>query len=45
MSAMARSFWRDNRLVSNRRIRKELGVELDYPSFREGLRGILEEEY
>jgi nucleoside-diphosphate-sugar epimerase len=45
MSDMARSFWTDNRQVSNKRIRKELGVELLYPTYREGLRAIYEEEY
>lgn len=45
MSEMAQSFWNDNRVVSNKRIRKELGVELLYPSYREGLRAIYEEEY
>jgi len=43
MSAMALSFWRDNRRVSNRRIREELGVVLKYPSYREGLRAVLAE--
>ena len=44
MSAMARSFWRDNRVVDNRRIKKELGVTLRYPDYRVGLRAILAEE-
>ena len=43
MSEMALSFWRDNRLVDNRRIREELGVSLLYPDYRAGLREILEE--
>ncbi len=37
LSPMARSFFADNRRVSNRRIREELGVGLRYPSYREGL--------
>jgi nucleoside-diphosphate-sugar epimerase len=37
MSPMARSFWGDVKRVSNRRIREELGVSLDYPTYREGL--------
>ena len=44
MSPMALSFWQDNRIVVNRRIRDELGVRLAYPSFREGLRAILGRE-
>ena len=41
MSPMALSFWQDNRLVSNRRLRAELGVDLDYPNYRVGLEAIL----
>jgi len=41
MSAMARSFWQDNRRVRNARIKDALGVRLRYPSYREGLRAIL----
>ena len=37
MSAMARSFWRDNRRVDNTRMKRELGVRLRYPTYREGL--------
>ena len=44
MSAMARSFWRDNRVVDNRRIKTELGVTLRYPDYRAGLSAILAEE-
>ena len=44
MSAMARSFWRDNRVVDNRRIKTELGVTLRHPDYRSGLRAILAEE-
>ena len=42
MSAMALTFWRDNRLVSNRRLHEQLGVRLRYPDYRAGLRGVLE---
>ncbi len=41
MSAMALSFWRDNRRVSNRRIKDELGVALLYPNYRAGLQAVL----
>jgi len=44
LSPMARSFYADNRLVSNKRIKAELDVKLRYPDFRAGLRGVLEEE-
>lgn len=44
LSAMARSFYADNRLVSNQRIKSDLGVVLDYPDFRSGLRAVLEQE-
>lgn len=44
LSAMARSFYSDSKRVSNRRIRDELGVELKYPSYREGLVALLAEE-
>ena len=44
MSAIALSFWRDNRLVDNRRIKEELRVRLRYPDYRAGLRAILAAE-
>lgn len=44
MTPMARSFYSESKRTSNRRIREELGVELRFPSYREGLRGLLEAE-
>jgi len=44
MSPMARSFWKDNRLVDNSRIKDELGVALAYPSYREGLEAVFSSE-
>jgi nucleoside-diphosphate-sugar epimerase len=41
LSAMARSFYADNKRVSNALIKKELGVTLTYPSYREGLAAVL----
>jgi len=41
LSAMARSFYRDNKRVSNQRIKEELGVSLAYPDFKAGLEAIL----
>jgi nucleoside-diphosphate-sugar epimerase len=40
MSAMARSFYSENRRVKNDRLKRELGVVLRYPTYREGLRAI-----
>ncbi|UWQ53840.1 SDR family oxidoreductase [Leisingera caerulea] len=44
MTPMARSFYGENKRVRNRRIKDELGVELLYPTYREGLRAVLEAE-
>ena len=41
LSPMARSFYDDNKRVSNRRIKEELGVRLLYPSYRDGLAALL----
>lgn len=41
MSPMAQTFWADNRLVMNDRIKDELGVKLDYPDYKSGLRAVL----
>ncbi len=42
MSEMARSFYADNKRVSNRLIREELGVTLLYPTYREGIKALAE---
>lgn len=44
MSDMARSFYAESKRVSNRRIREELGVNLRYPTYREGLAALLSHE-
>jgi nucleoside-diphosphate-sugar epimerase len=44
MTPMARSFYAESKRVRNDRIRKELGVDLLYPTYREGLRALLAEE-
>jgi nucleoside-diphosphate-sugar epimerase len=44
LSPMARSFYDDNKRVSNRLIKNELGVSLRYPDFRAGLASILADE-
>lgn len=41
LSDMAKSFYRDNKRVSNKRIKNELGVQLKWPNYREGLRGLI----
>lgn len=37
LTPMGRSFYGENKRVSNTRIKEELGVELAYPTFREGM--------
>ncbi len=44
MSPMARSFYGENKRVSNARIKSELGFEFQYPTYREGLRALLEHD-
>ena len=44
MSPMARSFWAENRRVSNTATKAALGIAWRYPSWREGLSAILAEE-
>ncbi len=44
LSAMALSFYRDNKRVSNRRIKEELGVALAYPDYKAGLQAIFAAE-
>lgn len=41
MTEMARSFYSDNKRVSNKAIKSALGIELLYPTYREGLAAIL----
>jgi nucleoside-diphosphate-sugar epimerase len=41
LSPMAASFYRDNKRVSNQRIKRELGIVLRYPDYRAGLKAIL----
>lgn len=40
LSPMAASFYGDNRRVRNDRIKRDLGVTLKYPTYREGLRAL-----
>jgi nucleoside-diphosphate-sugar epimerase len=43
LSPMGRSFYAENKRVSNRRMRLDLGYNLQFPTYREGLRAILEQ--
>lgn len=46
MSPMALSFYKDNKRIKNDRIKTELGIELKYKDYKEGLKACLEaEEY
>ncbi|MFQ5625587.1 MAG: SDR family oxidoreductase [Methyloligellaceae bacterium] len=40
LSPVGRSFYGENKRVSNARIKQELGVKLSYPSYREGMRAL-----
>lgn len=40
MTPMARSFYGDNKRCGNARLKKDLGVKLFYPTYREGLKAI-----
>jgi nucleoside-diphosphate-sugar epimerase len=42
LSPMARSFYADNRRICNARIKRDLGVSLRYPTYRDGLRALLD---
>jgi len=42
MSPLALSFWQDCRRVRNDKLKRELGVTLRYPTYREGLRALFE---
>jgi nucleoside-diphosphate-sugar epimerase len=44
LSPMAMSFYVENKRISNARLRGDLGVDLEFPSYREGLRAILARE-
>lgn len=45
LSEMALSFFVDSKKVSNERVVKKFGYKFKYPSYREGLNHILENEY
>lgn len=41
LSPMGRSFYEDNRRVSNQRMKDVLAITLKYPTYREGLKGLI----
>ncbi len=41
LSPMGKTFWLDNKRVSNRRLHEELGIELRYPDYKAGLASLL----
>ena len=41
---MARSFYGESKRVRNDRVKRELGVELAFPTYREGLQAIAADE-
>ena len=43
LSVMAQSFYAENKRVRNDKIKKELGITLLYPSYKEGLAALLKE--
>jgi nucleoside-diphosphate-sugar epimerase len=44
LSLMAKSFYVENKRVSNARLHRDLGLDLKFPSYRQGLRNILARE-
>jgi nucleoside-diphosphate-sugar epimerase len=42
LSEMARSFYGDSRRISNARIKSELGMTLAYPTYRDGLKALMQ---
>jgi nucleoside-diphosphate-sugar epimerase len=44
MSPMALSFWQECRRVKNDKLKHDLGVRLRYPTYREGLRALFDEQ-
>ncbi len=43
LSPMARSFYAESKRVSNRKMKAELGVSLEFPDFRSGLEALLQQ--
>ncbi|MCC6888528.1 MAG: SDR family oxidoreductase [Hyphomicrobiales bacterium] len=45
MSEMARSFYQESKRIGNAKLKRELGVRLLYPTYREGLRALFEDGF
>jgi len=45
LSEMARSFYAENKRVSNQLIKSELGIDLSYPNYKVGLESLLDHSY
>ena len=45
LSPMAKSFYEENKLIDNRRVKERLGINLLYPDYRAGLAAILAESH
>jgi hypothetical protein len=43
MTPLARSFYAESKRVRNDRMKRDLGVQLAYPTYREGLAALLAE--
>ena len=43
LTDMARSFYQANKRISNNKIKKELGIKLQYPDYRVGLNALIKE--
>ena len=43
LTDMARSFYQANKRISNNKIKKELGIKLQYPNYRVGLNALIKE--
>jgi nucleoside-diphosphate-sugar epimerase len=44
MTIMARSFYQDNKRIGNQKLKSVLGVNLIYPTYREGLRALFNDD-
>lgn len=44
MSPIAQSFYKDNKRISNKKIKEKLGIKLKYPSYKSGLDAIFDQE-
>ena len=44
LSPMAQSFYAENKRIKNDRFKRELGITLAYPTYREGLQALYEAE-